>query len=44
MLSDTPGTIRSLAVPLGRHTQEVLSGLGYSKDEIEKLHHENVVA
>ncbi len=43
-LSDTPGTIRSLAVPLGRHTDEVLSGVGYSRSDIEKLRQENVVA
>jgi crotonobetainyl-CoA:carnitine CoA-transferase CaiB-like acyl-CoA transferase len=43
-LSDTPGKIKSLAVPLGRHTQEVLSDLGYSKADIEKLRQENVVA
>ncbi len=43
-LSDTPGEIRSLAVPLGRHTEETLSDLGYSKAEIEKLRQENVIA
>ena len=43
-LSDTPGKIRSLAVPLGRHTEETLSNLGYSKAEIQKLRQENVVA
>jgi crotonobetainyl-CoA:carnitine CoA-transferase CaiB-like acyl-CoA transferase len=43
-LSDTPGKIRSLAVPLGRHTEETLSDLGYSKAEIEKLRQENVIA
>jgi crotonobetainyl-CoA:carnitine CoA-transferase CaiB-like acyl-CoA transferase len=43
-LSDTPGKIRSLAVPSGRHTEETLSNLGYSKAEIQKLRQENVVA
>ena len=42
-LSDTPGEVRSLAVRLGKHTDEVLSGLGYSKAEIEKLRHDGVV-
>jgi len=36
-LSDTPGTIRSLGVIPGTHTNEVLQGLGYSHEEIEKL-------
>lgn len=43
-LSDTPGEIRSLAMPLGRHTEEVLSSLGYSKTEIQALRQENIVA
>jgi len=36
-LSDTPGTIRSLGVMLGTHTNEVLLGLGYSQEELEEL-------
>lgn len=43
-LSGTPGEIRSLAVPLGHHTEEVLLDLGYSKAEIHSLREENVVA
>jgi len=42
-LSDTPGSIRSLAVPLAHDTEEVMSGLGYSKDEIKKLRAEGVI-
>jgi crotonobetainyl-CoA:carnitine CoA-transferase CaiB-like acyl-CoA transferase len=35
-LSDTPGSIRSLAPRLGQHTEEVLGGLGYEKGDIER--------
>ncbi len=36
-LSDTPGQIRSLGVPLGANSREILIGLGYSIAEIERL-------
>ena len=36
-LSETPGTIRRLGVPDGRDTTEVLHGLGFGDDEIQKL-------
>ena len=35
-LSETPGSIRSLAPKLGQHTEEVLGDLGYSKNDIER--------
>jgi crotonobetainyl-CoA:carnitine CoA-transferase CaiB-like acyl-CoA transferase len=35
-LSDTPGSIRSLAPKLGEHTDEIMHGLGYSDGQIEK--------
>jgi len=35
-LSDTPGSIRTLAPQLGQHTDEVLTNLGYAKEEIER--------
>ena len=35
-LSDTPGSIRSLAPKLGQHTDEVLGGLGYAQAEIDR--------
>jgi crotonobetainyl-CoA:carnitine CoA-transferase CaiB-like acyl-CoA transferase len=35
-LSETPGSIRSLAPTLGQHTEEVIHGLGYSDEQIEK--------
>ena len=42
-LSDTPGSIRSLAVSLAHDTEEVMAGLGYSKAEIEKLRGEGAI-
>ena len=42
-LSDTPGSIRSLTVPLGHDTDEVMAGLGYSKDEMKKLRGEGAI-
>ncbi len=35
-LSDTPGSIRTLAPQLGQHTDEVLTSLGYAKEELER--------
>jgi crotonobetainyl-CoA:carnitine CoA-transferase CaiB-like acyl-CoA transferase len=35
-LSDTPGSIRSLASKLGQHTDEVLGGLGYAQSDIDR--------
>jgi crotonobetainyl-CoA:carnitine CoA-transferase CaiB-like acyl-CoA transferase len=36
-LSETPGQIRFLAAPLGAHTEEVLTPLGYSQEKIADL-------
>ena len=36
-LSDTPGDLRWVGPPLGAHTDEVLRGIGYSGEEIERL-------
>ena len=42
-LSDTPGAIRSAAPELGEHTDEVLSALGYSGEEIGSLKAKRIV-
>ena len=42
-LSDTPGKVRTLAPLLGEHTEEILQGLGYAQEEIQKLQQEGVV-
>jgi len=36
-LSDTPGKVRTLAPRHGEHTEEILSQLGYSEEEIREL-------
>jgi len=43
-LSDTPGTVRHLGPRLGQHTDEVLSALGYSQDDRQRLHAQGIVA
>ena len=42
-LSDTPGSIRRPPPLLGEHTDEVLSELGYSGDEIVALRRDGIV-
>jgi formyl-CoA transferase len=42
-LSDTPGGTEWLGPGLGEHTDEVLSELGYTKDEVAKLHQSGAV-
>ena len=42
-LSDTPGSIRSFAPALGQHTDEVLSDVGLSADQIAQLREKHVV-
>jgi len=41
--SKTPGEIRSGAPALGEHTEEILSGIGLTADQIETLRKEGVV-
>ena len=36
-LSETPGCVRTLGVPIGTHTHEVLQDLGYSTNDIDEL-------
>lgn len=42
-LSDTPGGTEWLGPGLGEHTDEVLSELGYTNDEIAKLHQSGAI-
>ena len=42
-LSDTPGEVRSLAPLNGEHTDEILTGLGYSGEKINELRQAGVV-
>ncbi len=42
-LSDTPGKIRSFSPLLGEHTEEVLSDLGYAKEDITALRRAGVI-
>ena len=43
-LSETPGQIRALAPLPGQHTDEILQGLGYSKEKIEELRSSGAIA
>lgn len=42
-LSATPGSIRSGPAQFGQHNEEILSGLGYSEAEIERLKNRRVI-
>jgi crotonobetainyl-CoA:carnitine CoA-transferase CaiB-like acyl-CoA transferase len=42
-LSDTPGSVRHLGPRLGQHTDEVLSALGYSQRDRERLRTHGIV-
>jgi CoA:oxalate CoA-transferase len=42
-LSDTPGSIRSLAPKLGQHTDEILADLGYEQSQIERWREEGSI-
>jgi crotonobetainyl-CoA:carnitine CoA-transferase CaiB-like acyl-CoA transferase len=36
-LSDTPGRVQSFAPTAGQHTQEILQGLGYTEEQIDRM-------
>ena len=42
-LSETPADTKWLGPALGAHTEEVLSALGYSQEQIRKLKHDGVI-
>jgi len=42
-LSDTPGEVKTAPPGLGQHTDEILTELGYSGQEVEKLRQEKVI-
>ena len=42
-LSDTPGKVRSLPPTPGEHTEEILKGLGYSKQRIGELRQSGIL-
>jgi formyl-CoA transferase len=42
-LTRTPGRIRSTPPALGQHTDAILQRLGYSADEVQRLHEKRVV-
>ena len=42
-LSENPGVIKSRSPQLGEHNEEILSGLGYSQDEITQLRSERII-
>jgi crotonobetainyl-CoA:carnitine CoA-transferase CaiB-like acyl-CoA transferase len=41
-LSETPGSLRTGPPRFGQHTDEILTGLGYSNKDIELFHQKNV--
>jgi crotonobetainyl-CoA:carnitine CoA-transferase CaiB-like acyl-CoA transferase len=42
-LTETPGAIRSIGTVRGQHTVEVLTGLGYSPEEVRGLRQRGVI-
>jgi crotonobetainyl-CoA:carnitine CoA-transferase CaiB-like acyl-CoA transferase len=44
VMSETAPRVQGVAPELGQHTEEVLLALGYSWDDIERLHGQGVIA
>ena len=42
-LKDTPGSVRWPGPPLGKHTEEVLGGLGYSGEDLARLREDGII-
>ena len=42
-LSATPGAIRAPAPKLGEHTEQVLTSIGYSSDEVSRLREQKII-
>jgi crotonobetainyl-CoA:carnitine CoA-transferase CaiB-like acyl-CoA transferase len=43
-MSETPGQIKRPSPMIGEHGKEILSNLGYKKEEIESLVSENIIS
>ncbi len=41
--SETPGEVRCPAPEIGEHTEEILEGLGYHREKIDRLRKEGVI-
>jgi crotonobetainyl-CoA:carnitine CoA-transferase CaiB-like acyl-CoA transferase len=41
--SETPGAVRTPAPEMGEHTEDILKGLGYNRQSIERLRKEGVI-
>jgi len=42
-LSDTPAKVRNVTHYMGQHTDQLLTGLGYSREQIEKLREDKII-
>ena len=42
-LSETPGSIRHRAPVLGEHTDQIMTDLGYTADEVAELREKSVI-
>jgi len=42
-LGDTPGSIRTSPARFGQHSDEILAGLGYSREDIDRFKRENII-